>query len=240
MPTNLCIEEWDKYSNDIIISGNNTHVYKYSLEECMKSKPKPLWICDKINSPNGIISVSDRNNSNENYRKETSLLYVCDMFTELISIVKSQTGQVIGNISLLSEMINVSCPWSIGMNNLGQFIISGLQNSSKHIIEIIERQFDQKKNQYEWKSIKVIENEEDKLKYPFGLVVDSVSLNIIVCDSLNHRLMVFKQDGTLLKVFGSKGRETFQLSTPMGLCINKLNGELLVADSENHRILCYK
>ena len=162
------------------------------------------------------------------------------MFAENICIIQSLTGKVIGKIILANELVSISCPWSIGCNYLGNLVVSGM-NASHHIIETLEMFFNSKTNQIEWKSSKIIEESEKGLRYPFGLVVDSVSSNIIACDSLNHRVVIFKHDGTIVKSFGTRGvNSTNEFSTPMGLCINKLTGQLLVADSESHRVVIFK
>ena len=58
---------------------------------------------------------------------------------------------------------------------------------------------------------------------------------ILVCDSFNHRIQIFKQDGTFIKSFGSKGNEPGQFRYPIGITIDNQDN-IYVSDGDNHRI----
>lgn len=90
----------------------------------------------------------------------------------------------------------------------------------------------------------------DSLYYPSGVVVDGED-NLIVSDSLNHRVLVYlnptNDDATADIVFGQMGDFTTGASNKDGLSAESLNypfgllvdsrGSLWVADSDNNRVL---
>jgi hypothetical protein len=55
-----------------------------------------------------------------------------------------------------------------------------------------------------------------------------------VSDSGNSRVQVFKSNGEVRRVFGSKGADVGQLHTPRGICCG--GGSLFVVDTNNHRL----
>ncbi|KAF0980485.1 hypothetical protein FDP41_013699 [Naegleria fowleri] len=89
---------------------------------------------------------------------------------------------------------------------------------------------------------------------PMGLCVDRASGNIIVSDSMNHRLLVFNSSkGEWMKSFGSFGLNPCKSSStrsggingekmyaPFGMCVNEWTGELFVVDENNHRVLIFE
>ncbi|KAG2392059.1 hypothetical protein C9374_013544 [Naegleria lovaniensis] len=87
----------------------------------------------------------------------------------------------------------------------------------------------------------VSSNQPDYFVCPMGLCVDRSTGNIIVSDSMNHRIMVFHKSGKFLKSFGSFGifNKSEKLYAPFGMCVNERTGELFVVDENNHRILMF-
>lgn len=73
-----------------------------------------------------------------------------------------------------------------------------------------------------------------EFKNPRGITTDSEGF-ILVADSGNSRIQVFKSDGTYLTCFGSSGSEPGKLKGVEGLTVNK-NGDIIVCDKENNRI----
>ena len=60
--------------------------------------------------------------------------------------------------------------------------------------------------------------------------------NILVVDSGNKRVQVFKQDGTFVSLIESLGDP---LDQPRGMAVTN-NGHIFVADRDNHCIKKYK
>jgi tripartite motif-containing protein 71 len=89
---------------------------------------------------------------------------------------------------------------------------------------------------------------EGEINYPRGVTCDHDG-NIVVSDTLNHRIQVFKLDppdpiglqsklsskGGFLYSFGSFGREEGEFFNPHGLTCDH-DGNIVVCDRNNHRI----
>ncbi|XP_033214497.1 E3 ubiquitin-protein ligase TRIM71-like [Belonocnema kinseyi] len=73
-----------------------------------------------------------------------------------------------------------------------------------------------------------------KLCRPWGVTCDRNS-NILVTDRSNHRVLVFKEDGTLIRTFGEKGFKDGQFNTPAGITVDAKQ-RIIVADKDNHRV----
>ncbi|KAK3582054.1 hypothetical protein CHS0354_025660 [Potamilus streckersoni] len=70
--------------------------------------------------------------------------------------------------------------------------------------------------------------------YPRGLTV-TLDGDIVVADTMNHRIQIFNESGVFKKKFGVKGSGKTQLNEPTG--VTELpNGDLAVADKNNKRV----
>ena len=72
-----------------------------------------------------------------------------------------------------------------------------------------------------------------QLNYPRGMAVNDKD-EIAVADSDNHRIQIFRSDGTHLRSFGREGNLQGQLNHPRGITFS--NNNIIVSDSGNHRI----
>ena len=70
--------------------------------------------------------------------------------------------------------------------------------------------------------------------YPRGVAVTDKD-EIVVADQCNHRVQLFKGNGTFLRSFGHKGKNAGEFNRPDGIANDK-DGNILVADSGNHRV----
>ena len=59
---------------------------------------------------------------------------------------------------------------------------------------------------------------------------------IAISDSHNHRVQIFRNDGSFVASYGSRGSGDGQFFYPSHLCLNN-EGDLLVCDNSNHRIV---
>jgi len=73
--------------------------------------------------------------------------------------------------------------------------------------------------------------------YPTGVTVDAEGL-LYVVDQGNHRVVVIKMDGTVMRTLGSKGSGPGQLSSPWGVFVDG-NGNVLVGDQSNQRVVVF-
>ena len=72
------------------------------------------------------------------------------------------------------------------------------------------------------------------LNEPWGVAVDDHDI-IVVTEILNHRVSVFRSDGTYLRSFGKKGQNNGEFAEPSGIAFDSL-GNIVVTDCENHRV----
>ena len=73
--------------------------------------------------------------------------------------------------------------------------------------------------------------------YPAGVTVDAKGF-LYVADRGNHRVVVIKIDGTVVRTLGSQGSGPGQLSYPRGVCVDG-NGNVLVGDHFNKRVVVF-
>ncbi|PSN36760.1 hypothetical protein C0J52_22428 [Blattella germanica] len=69
---------------------------------------------------------------------------------------------------------------------------------------------------------------------PQGIQADDDG-NILVADSKNNRILVFKQDGALVYIFGTPGNDPGQFDRPSGMCLHP-EGGIVVVDFGNSRV----
>ena len=74
---------------------------------------------------------------------------------------------------------------------------------------------------------------EQILKEPWGVAVNEQD-EIAVSDVDNHKIHLFKSDGTHIRSFGGKGAEHGQLNSPSGTVYHGDN--IIVAEQVNHRV----
>jgi len=74
-----------------------------------------------------------------------------------------------------------------------------------------------------------------QFNFPAGVTVDQRNNQIVVADGDNHRIQIFDEKGTFLRVFGSNGNGDGQFSSPSGVIVDQ-QGNYVVSDSSNHRI----
>ena len=74
---------------------------------------------------------------------------------------------------------------------------------------------------------------EQILKYPWGVAVNEQD-EIAVSNTGNHKIHLFKSDGTHIRSFGGKGAQQGQLNSPCGTVYHGDN--IIVAEQVNHRV----
>ena len=74
---------------------------------------------------------------------------------------------------------------------------------------------------------------EQTLKLPWGVAVNEQD-EITVSDIGNHKIHLFKSDGTHIKSFGGKGAKHGELDWPSGIAYD--GDDIIVADQGNHRV----
>lgn len=81
-------------------------------------------------------------------------------------------------------------------------------------------------------------NPDGKFTQPHG-VIGSDNGQIVVSDSLKHRIHVFTADGGQVLDFGGEGTKDGKLFHPMAIAFDKSQKYILVTDSDNNRVQYY-
>jgi len=71
-----------------------------------------------------------------------------------------------------------------------------------------------------------------------ALSIHHTNGDILVTDTLNHRVQILTKHGGHLKIFGSYGPAPSQLSHPHGIALTA-KGDILIADTCNQRVCLY-
>ena len=74
---------------------------------------------------------------------------------------------------------------------------------------------------------------EQILKYPWGVAVNEED-EIAVSDIGNHKIYLFKRDGTVIKSFGENGAQQGKFVFPSGTAY--IGDSIIVAEQSNHRV----
>ncbi|KAL7301247.1 hypothetical protein TKK_0006207 [Trichogramma kaykai] len=78
------------------------------------------------------------------------------------------------------------------------------------------------------------ESESDNLCRPWGIACDQDG-HLVVADRSNNRIQIYRQDGSLVRRFGTQGTGPGQFDRPAGVAVDGRR-RIIVADKDNHRI----
>ena len=84
------------------------------------------------------------------------------------------------------------------------------------------------------KTINIIKYSRDSPPKPWGVACDKFG-RIIVGDRLNHRVLIYKENGKLMWIFGGYDERKGLFNKLAGIAVDK-NRRIIVADMDNHRI----
>lgn len=75
---------------------------------------------------------------------------------------------------------------------------------------------------------------QDRLVHPTGIAIDKTG-NIIVCDDILNKVMMFSSDGKFLRFLGNKEDDTECFKKPLYVCVS-ITGDIIVSDTGHHKI----
>nr|CAG4710267.1 unnamed protein product [Naegleria fowleri] len=233
MPKYLCIEEsFDENKNDALLfdCDDGDAVYKYDLRRLIENSfeeqrgEEPfdyIWkTTHTFLSAQGIAVC--------NNRKE---VFVCDCESNCIIILNLKSGEFI-------KRIDVDSPRGVAINSYGELLLVS-QKHPLNRIEILKRTPNE-----EWTRVTTFGKygkSFGELNNSLKLLFDEVSKNIIVSDGWNHRVQIFRRDGTFVTSYGTYGSASVnQFKYPCGICCNELEGELYVCDCSANAVHIFK
>ncbi|KAG2389037.1 hypothetical protein C9374_014437 [Naegleria lovaniensis] len=186
---------------------------------------KYLWKSQPLNQVEGMLI--------HNYEHDGKCLFVCDPGLSEIRILNLKTGDVLGSIKTQEK------PYGIASTSLdGDLMITVF-----HQVLVL-----QKNNSGEYFTKNIIEKPHESccvFSFPYSLVVDSISQQLMVMDSDEGKIHVLSlKDGTELICFNGPSDNafsdySFSLSLS-GACLNEYSGELFVCDFYSQRVLIFK
>ncbi|MFZ2538136.1 MAG: 6-bladed beta-propeller, partial [Oscillospiraceae bacterium] len=77
---------------------------------------------------------------------------------------------------------------------------------------------------------------EDNQLDPCDVCVSDDGQFVVVSDRMNYCIQVFRNDGSFVTSYGSRGNGNGQLSYPCDICLNN-EGDLLICDNGNNRVV---
>jgi len=81
-------------------------------------------------------------------------------------------------------------------------------------------------------------DEAGRFNKPRGVAVD-LEGRLLVADMDNHRVQIFRGDGTFIRSFGSAGVSNGRFNQPTGV-VAGLGGHIMVTDRKNHRVQVFR
>ena len=79
---------------------------------------------------------------------------------------------------------------------------------------------------------------DGEFKSPYCLSVDKAG-HLLVCDSSNHRVQVFKLNGEFVTKFGASGTEKGKLNMPISTAVLS-DSRVIVTEFENYRVQVFE
>lgn len=76
---------------------------------------------------------------------------------------------------------------------------------------------------------------EGQFRYPMGCAVDFETGNILICDTLNHRIQTVDVVGHYISHFGSNGNHDGEFQSPQGIAVDRY-GQIVVTDGTRVQI----
>ena len=181
-----------------------------------------LWESCSFENPRAIALY----NSESTYSTYKNL-YVCNYGGHFVSMLRSDSGQLVQKIDLY-----IRSPYGIVAISENEIVVSDFTDN---FVRVWRYQSDNGR----WQQVVTIGSVGEahcQIRWPQGVAFDQASKNIIVCDSGNSRLQIFSKDGTFLKLFEFSSRN----HCPDGLCVNNHTGELLVSDYNENLVHIFK
>ena len=133
---------------------------------------------------------------------------------------------VLPNLTAPANIIgDLEEPWGIAVREGGEVVVA---EWGGNCVSIISRNGEKK-------SFGTCGSAHVQFNSPEGVTVDAVG-NILVADTLNHRIHQFSSTGKHLRIVGVWGSGPLQFKFPGGIAVHPHTRKVYVADYNNHRI----
>jgi len=219
-PGNPRCVEYDRYDDTIIVSCDDNRIYKMTFDG-----KDIIWKSDdeaSFNSPRGVLL------------DQSGEVFVCDMDNHKIKVLSNIDGKLLREFGKYGNGDgHFYNPKDVEFDLSGNLIVSDRGN---HRLVVVSK--------LNGKVIRKLENgfgtDPGQFNLQEGIVVDSSTGNIIVCDSMNHRIQIFKSNFELITMFGSYGTAVGQFEKPTGVDLDESTGELYVVEWSGERLQIFK
>ena len=199
----------------IVVGKSGVRIYK---ETVLIKQFLPYYEADRMKLPS-FVSIA--------YNKFTNEIYILDEINITIQVFDS--NGVYHHTKEIYESITSPCKMEIiSENNL--VIVDNFENRFK-VYTFMEQ------NLYNHDYFGCYGLTAGQFVKPNGVTIDGVG-NFIICDTGNHRVQVFDQNGNVISVRGRLGDTSKCFYHPIDVTYHYA-GLIFIADYDNHRILVY-
>ncbi|KAF0977299.1 hypothetical protein FDP41_003952 [Naegleria fowleri] len=210
-PRYICIEEnYDEKRSDALLfnCNNGTIVYKYNLEKLLEQAMKNM----NERCSNFLWKSTHPLETAKEMVTNFGKVFICNHSRDCVDILNSKNGEFLESISLNGHL---SKPIGIDLTTFGDVVVSEETNR----IQILRFNIDDD----EWLQVHAYGSkgyqDGNHFNRPSGMIFDKTSNRILVCDTHNHRILVFAQDGTLEKSFGEFGSKRGKFFYPENISV---------------------
>ncbi|KAG2378959.1 hypothetical protein C9374_007597 [Naegleria lovaniensis] len=232
-PSYFDIEEnYDGNGHDAVVYGGSNGVVKHDLNKLLDGHDVHdyIWQVPEIKNSRGIVSTK---------HETTNTIYVSYEDTcNCIAALNSRTGEILFKMGKdFSNNFQLELASGLEMSNTNDVLfVSDCNMKRIHKLSRSHCHSDLQTNTHtethSWRSECIFE--DAGIKYPDGLVFDSVSRHVLVCDSVKGGIIVYQENGKFVKFVRSSEEDSHELNGPTGLCLDEQTGFLYVADESNH------
>ena len=232
----VCPEKCRASGEDIKVAmrGQTVTVSVEALDRDGKAFLKPvdslrceLVASDGSSRVRGTVNRGDGNIYNIRYQPQVTGEHQLHILIDEHPILNSQfTVTVLPNLTAPANIIgDLREPWGIAVREGGEVVVA---EHGGNCVSIISRN-------RERRSFGTRGSAPGHFNRPEGVAVDAVG-NILVADTLNHRIQQLSSTGKHLRTVGVSGSGPLQFRYPGGIAVHPQTRKVYVADMGNHRI----
>eukprot|EP01112_Ceratiomyxa_fruticulosa_P017885 TRINITY_DN5646_c0_g2_i4.p1 TRINITY_DN5646_c0_g2~~TRINITY_DN5646_c0_g2_i4.p1 ORF type:complete len:429 (+),score=68.50 TRINITY_DN5646_c0_g2_i4:985-2271(+) len=177
----------------------------------------------ELNNPKGVAVTKYRSSTN----LERVAVIVADANNNRVQTFDAETGDF---LNMFANKRYLKQPFAVTVNQNEQIIVANIDTNCVTIHKGYSSSGD---NETFGTLLKVIGTSDGlKLKSPHGLTVNSRGELIISSD---HKIDILDRKHSLIKSFGSQGKDNNEFNQPLGVCVDR-HDNIFVANYDDHNV----